>query len=586
MESKDTNRILETGDALLEFYAQFPINEDIAGNSFNVYKYRAENAIFERRGDYTAARENLKKLLYVLDYISDDIAAFRTYEAMLRKLDTHTEVYALTGQETARLHYGAKHEPTSGVYLGRVIGFSKGVMSKGAASEQESILAMYVEVGGETAGTFDWQAKVAVDGNKALLVSFNFPKEGDTVWQINEGWHESNIRTTLEYLATLEVPVFLRIGGEMNIWTVPTTPDAFKSAYIYIAKMARSIAPNVALIFSPNAVTQYNSPYDMEDYYPGDAYVDWVGMSLYYNSSVAGTESTDFNNAYYGTADWAEPVACAAEVVEKFGDRKPIMITEGGSSYYNEATGERLTAFAAECVARAYRTVTMVYPQIKAILYFDNDFGGSSTGAHYLLSQNKTVQNAYDNATAANETYLHDRDGSALTYAALDGFYTKADRILLSAYAYAHYCDKIFVRYSLDGTELQTGTGITHDCVLEVAALSVGTHTLSALFTNGAGYNETRTYHLVKDASGIVAFADAKKDAPTVTDAMRAVPAENDLPIDTVVALGIEGEKIHSFSLDNIDFGIFGNIWGLVKALAIAICALLLLRWLKKKIFR
>ncbi len=53
------------------------------------------------------------------------------------------------------------------------------------------------------------------------------------------------------------------------------------AAYRHIADLARTYAPNVALVFSPN----YSSAHkvDMDSFYPGDAYVDWIGCSLYYN---------------------------------------------------------------------------------------------------------------------------------------------------------------------------------------------------------------------------------------------------------------------------------------------------------------
>ncbi len=74
----------------------------------------------------------------------------------------------------------------------------------------------------------------------------------------------------------------------MNLWEMD--PAVYRNAYIHVAKLARSLAPNVALVWSPNYVGYWGS--DIADYYPGDTYVDWVGVSLYMNSPLLGQTTT------------------------------------------------------------------------------------------------------------------------------------------------------------------------------------------------------------------------------------------------------------------------------------------------------
>ena len=522
MESGDEDAILKAGDALLDFYSKYEINTDIAANSFNVYYYRYANSIYEKRGDYVAAQENLEKLLYVSEIAG--IADMDTVtEAKSRKIDTHMGVFALTESSDNALYYGAKNELRGGVYYGRVFSTENKQVSDKDKIADESIVSLYVELGQETVSDYAWILEQVDFGEKALHVALNFPKEGTTVTEINQGMHDANIRTTLRYLAKLDQPVFLRIGAEMNVWFTPTEPQAFQNAYIRIAKMAREIAPSVALIFSVNYVGSYGD--DMSVYYPGDEYVDWVGVSLYYNryqNSKTCEEGEDFNNMYFGAGSWAEPVTSIAEVVERFGDRKPIMITEGGAGHYNTATNMDLSDYAASRITSAYRALTMVYPQIKGIIYFDTNVDVSDY--QYDLEQNPKVEAAFDAAVAANKTLLHSTKDTAMYYVSLEDFCEKTDSISISSYCNAHYSNEVHVDYYLDGALYQRGNGAVHDVTLNAASLSEGTHTFQAVFSDGANFSQTLEYMLVKNAFGVVKFAKASEKAPSGTVSSWAIP--------------------------------------------------------------
>ena len=78
----------------------------------------------------------------------------------------------------------------------------------------------------------------------------------------------------------------IRIGWEMNGGWMPWSPDGpgknqtpanYVAAYQRFARMVRAAVPGVPLDWCPN----FDKPSDM--YYPGDAYVDIVGVDLYLN---------------------------------------------------------------------------------------------------------------------------------------------------------------------------------------------------------------------------------------------------------------------------------------------------------------
>ena len=124
-----------------------------------------------------------------------------------------TEVYALSS--TGGLYYGAKHEPASGAYFGRVVSMDGNRVRNAAELAGESIASVYVEVGGYTAQDFSWIIGRFDDGRHALHIALNFPGEAATAAQIVSGHHDANIRESLEYLAA-QRPRFPASRAEMN----------------------------------------------------------------------------------------------------------------------------------------------------------------------------------------------------------------------------------------------------------------------------------------------------------------------------------------------------------------------------------
>ena len=276
-KSGNVDEILRTGDALLAFFSQYPMDSDIAGMSYNVYYYRFKNSFYEKRGDYDSAIRNAWYLKAAADYLGFTDASVEA-QARAQKLDPMTEVYALSNAQTPAPYFGAKYEPKSGAYFGRVARFGKSSLANAADIAGESIVSFYVHVGTETAADFSWAIGPYDDGRHLIHIALNFTSQAATAASIAAGTNDANITKTLQYLAKLHCPVFLRIGGEMNIWE-GMDAALFKTAYNHVAAMARQQAPNVALVWSPNCVGAWGA--DVADFYPGDETVDWVGMSLY-----------------------------------------------------------------------------------------------------------------------------------------------------------------------------------------------------------------------------------------------------------------------------------------------------------------
>ena len=449
-------------------------------------------------GKMQKANEALQGVIDTGTYLNFTDAVIMAKER-IRKIDPMAEVYTVTNAQAP--YYGAKNEPTSGVLYGRCYN-----ESYESDAKNSSIVSFYVELGSghNSADDFAWKIDEFDDGSKAILINLNFPSEGNTVSQVNSGSLDGAINETLSYMATLNGPAFLRIGGEMNVWTTKTTPAEFKTAYTRIANMARNIAPNVALVFSPS----YASPWgeDMESFWPDSSLVDWVGVSLYLNKyQYANSPSSagDVNDMYFGLNQYADAVKNIEHVVDLAGKyNKPVMVTESGSGYAIPSGSENLSAFAANRITELYGTLNMVYPQVKAIVHFDKNLGGYT----YTLNGNSTVKAAYDNAVANNPTLVKTLNQTAPSFTKLNGASGLSGNIQLRA-----YCDvinqSVNVTYTLDGVQIGASSAMPFAVTLNTSSITAGEHTLQAVFKASNGYSVTKTYTLTKAADGTVSFA-------------------------------------------------------------------------------
>ena len=105
----------------------------------------------------------------------------------------------------------------------------------------------------------------------------------DTLPAINNGQADQQITRLLDILGGYARPVFLRFGYEFDGPWNHYEPEAFKAAWIYFhTKMAEQGIDNVAMVWQ--SATACNGTYGdrpIEDWYPGDEVVDWVGFSYF-----------------------------------------------------------------------------------------------------------------------------------------------------------------------------------------------------------------------------------------------------------------------------------------------------------------
>ncbi|TJY42585.1 copper amine oxidase [Cohnella pontilimi] len=155
------------------------------------------------------------------------------------------------------------------------------------------------------------------------------------------------------------IPVFLRFACEMNgDWTPwHGDPKKYVEKWRLVHDIMAEEAPNVAMVWAPNFLPRDN----IDPYYPGDEYVDWVGFSLYTIPYSRGALKLGGN-----------PIDYLRPLYEKY-SKKPMMVSEGAVSFHSYQLGQDFTPWGVWQLANMYAYMPRLYPRLKAITYFDLD---------------------------------------------------------------------------------------------------------------------------------------------------------------------------------------------------------------------
>lgn len=171
---------------------------------------------------------------------------------------------------------------------------------------------------------------------------------------ITEGYYDANMRGICQVIGTLQSPVSVRWGHEMEtkegqfIWSA-WKPENYITSFKRMIDICRKEAPKINVVWSPIGLA------NAKDYYPGDAYVDLVGVSIF------GYEA--WEKAVLGHAlTYTEALTERYNIVKGFG--KPIVVAELGY------TGSAEYVANWESEVRAARPDM---PQLVGAVYFDQD---------------------------------------------------------------------------------------------------------------------------------------------------------------------------------------------------------------------
>lgn len=196
------------------------------------------------------------------------------------------------------------------------------------------------------------------------------------VKQISQGVYDAYFEEFADTIKDFKDPVFISVNHEMNGTWYPYSeayPGSTATAADFVAMWQRIVnifrkrgAHNAAFVWSPNVPDVGPVPYSK--YYPGDAYVDWVGISFYSGN----------------------PISNLDPLYKTYAPRKPIFITEWATSpeknkHYRGFPGE------AKWVADVFKALDTKYPRVKAISWFQHD----KEDGNHLLERVPEQQQSY-----------------------------------------------------------------------------------------------------------------------------------------------------------------------------------------------
>lgn len=294
----------------------------------------------------------------------------------------------------------AKYEPETGCYLGAYIDLADELKEvyvdrtgknrkfpfefEEKVNKEHAMYFFYLGYGQEV--PMDWLQYLALQ-DKFVHIALE-PNQG-----LDRVKDDIYLRRFADDLYASGAKVFLRFASEMNgPWTnYHGDPELYIEKWRLLTQVMRDRAPNVAMVWCP-----YTTPETpIATYYPGDEWVDWVGVNMY---------SVSFFNQRSGQpAFHVKPRELLEFVYDEYSDRKPIMIGEYGTSHYSALESAYLIDYAVNNLESLYGDLETRFPRVKAINYFNtnNLKLQHRQNNNYSVTHNEEVLDAYQLAVSS-----------------------------------------------------------------------------------------------------------------------------------------------------------------------------------------
>ena len=328
---------------------------------------------YEKTGQYQLAADHYYKQAALYKNKGEDEQSYLAAKRKADELNSVVEFYVLQDQTPVVSYKLEKYEPVSGAYIGAFIGAEEKYKDSaynwgGTLNEFED----FNKLTGKKHATFFDYASVGTPLQQSFQRQEQDMKQAGAgihiAYEPNRGLQEvtqEKITAYAKELRDLGVPVFLRYASEMNGKWVPWNgnPSLYIEKWKMVHDIMEQVAPNVAMVWSPSEM-----PLDQIDaYYPGDQYVDWIGISIYSAQYENGdlTKPTDRRN----------PLEAVDYIYNKYASRKPIMISEYAASHEAGFMPHKqdTSKFAKAKMTYFYESLQTKYPRVKCIQWYSAD---------------------------------------------------------------------------------------------------------------------------------------------------------------------------------------------------------------------
>lgn len=228
----------------------------------------------------------------------------------------------------------------------------------------------------------------------------------NAMYDILNGEYDSYFTRYAQAIAKFEHPVLLRFGNEMNgDWCIYSAyhtgkdTEIYKKCYRYIHDIfAENGANNVLWVWNPNEKSFPDFTWNaMEMYYPGNEYVDIIGLTGYNTGTYYSGESwRSFRQIYGGLYQKYEAMFS-----------QPLMITEFGCSSIG---GDK-----AAWIANMFQELPN-YPAIKVAIWWNGcDWAvpGEVPARPYWVNETEQTLNSFKQGWAAQTAALKAKEEAA-----------------------------------------------------------------------------------------------------------------------------------------------------------------------------
>ncbi|MBQ4513976.1 MAG: hypothetical protein II969_13365 [Anaerolineaceae bacterium] len=187
--------------------------------------------------------------------------------------------------------------------------------------------------------------------------------------EIADGYHDAYIINWLQTLTTEapDIDILVRFAHEMEFrpsyttlwftWLAEKDPEAYIAAWRHIVTLSREINPNIKWVWAPNMADVYTDPY-----YPGEEYVDYVGITVNLRESVT-------NYSYYHSfADYYN-----IKTGNRTEDRKNLLETYEKKIIISEAAYSNPDTETKRQYLKSIFDYLLEDPMITAVVFFNTD---------------------------------------------------------------------------------------------------------------------------------------------------------------------------------------------------------------------
>ncbi len=285
-----------------------------------------------------------------------------------------------------------KMEPQSGTYLGGYViqdDFINQDMNKFNELSQKQHASFFRYVGYGRPFPTAWVNEVKAVG---AVPHIAFEPNGG----LDKVQDDEYLRQWARDAAAADVPIYIRWASEMNgTWTQYSgKSDLYKEKWQLVYNVFKEEAPNCSFVW-----TVFTFPEStISEFYPGDAYVDWVGVNIY-NVMYHNDKITD-------KAEHEDPLELLDYVYNTYSYKKPIQISEYGATHYTVTDNSNHSEWAAGKISRLYKNIDIYYPRVKSIFYFDvnnlNQYNENRRVNDYSITDDEIVLKAYRDAISTN----------------------------------------------------------------------------------------------------------------------------------------------------------------------------------------